>query len=239
MVTRQTSLHHRILRDIEDRILSGDWRPGHRIPSEHALAAEYGCSRMTINKAVTQLAKAGYVERRRRAGSFVRQPHVQSAVLEIHSIEAEVASLGLPYRYELVDRRCYAGDAVDRERLDLVDEDSLLEVTCRHLAGDEPFCLEQRLINLTAVPDAEKADFAIESPGAWLLKHVPWSVAEHTIAALGADATTARRLAVPEQAPCLAVERRTWNAEHVVTFVRLTYPGDRHSLVARFSPSHR
>ncbi|HET7413771.1 MAG TPA: GntR family transcriptional regulator, partial [Pararhizobium sp.] len=61
------SLHQRIMADIEEKILSGAWPPGHRIPFEHELTAEYGCSRMTVNKALTQLARAGLIARRRRA----------------------------------------------------------------------------------------------------------------------------------------------------------------------------
>ena len=233
------SLHQRILTEIERRILSGEWSPGHRIPPEHELANAYQCSRMTINKAVTQLAKAGYIERRRRAGSFVRQPHAQSAVLEIHDIRTEVAALHLPYRYDVVDRRRHRGDSVDRERLGLRGATQLIDVTGVHFAGPDPFCLEERLINLDAVPGAGDADFTQESPGAWLLRHVPWNVAEHTISAISAGAATARHLAIPEGAACLAVERRTWNADHVVTYVRLTYPGNRHQLVARFSPTEQ
>ncbi|TIP92587.1 MAG: GntR family transcriptional regulator, partial [Mesorhizobium sp.] len=96
------SLHQRILSDISERILSGAWAPGHRIPFEHELTAEYKCSRMTVNKALSQLAKAGLIERRRRTGSFVRRPQSQAAVLEIHDIRIEVEALGLPYRYECV-----------------------------------------------------------------------------------------------------------------------------------------
>ncbi|RUW22285.1 GntR family transcriptional regulator, partial [Mesorhizobium sp. M4B.F.Ca.ET.013.02.1.1] len=78
------SLHQRILSDISEKILSGAWAPGHRIPFEHELTTEYNCSRMTVNKALSQLAKAGLIERRRRSGSFVRQPQSQAAVLELH-----------------------------------------------------------------------------------------------------------------------------------------------------------
>ncbi|MBN9194540.1 MAG: acetate--CoA ligase family protein, partial [Microbacterium sp.] len=60
------------------------------------LAEQYGCSRMTVNKALTQLANAGLIERRRKAGSYVAQPRAQSAVLDIHDIRDEVQSLGLP-----------------------------------------------------------------------------------------------------------------------------------------------
>ena len=50
-------LHQRIRDDIEARIMSGDWPPGHRIPFEHELMAEYGCSRMTVNKVLSTLAR--------------------------------------------------------------------------------------------------------------------------------------------------------------------------------------
>jgi GntR family histidine utilization transcriptional repressor len=38
-------------------------------------------------------------------------------------------------------------------------------------------------------------------------------------------------------AACLKVIRRTWQAGSPVTHVVLTYPGDRHHLVARFNPA--
>ena len=47
------------------RILSGEWPPGHRIPFEHELTARYGCSRMTVSKALGELVEAGLIERRR------------------------------------------------------------------------------------------------------------------------------------------------------------------------------
>ena len=40
------SLHDRILSDIEQRIVSGEWPLGHRIPPEHELTDIYQCSRM-------------------------------------------------------------------------------------------------------------------------------------------------------------------------------------------------
>jgi GntR family histidine utilization transcriptional repressor len=232
------TLHQRILADIEERILSGAWRPGDRIPAEQELAARYSCSRMTVNKALTQLARAGYIERRRRAGTFVRQPQAQAAVLEVHTVASEVEALGLAYGYELIDRTVREPTAAERVRLELDGDGAVLAITSLHRAGGRPFCLEERAINLAAAPEAETADFAGESPGAWLLRQVPWRVAEHVIAAATASAETAERLAIPPGSACLVVERRTWNADRVVTDVRLTYPADRHRLVARFSPSH-
>src|SRR6476661_1055988 len=118
MDAQPTSLHQRILADITERIVSGEWPPGHRIPFEHELGAEYQCSRMTVNKAMTQLAKSGLIERRRRSGSFVRQPRSQAAILEIHDIKTEVQALGRPYRYEVISRDARRVTASDRQLFD-------------------------------------------------------------------------------------------------------------------------
>ena len=78
--------------------------------------------------------------------------------------------------------------------------------------------------------------FAALPPGTWLLRQVPWTDAEHVIRAVNADRALARNLAVAAGAACLVLERRTWQAGAFVTEARITYPGDRHHLVGRFSP---
>jgi GntR family transcriptional regulator, histidine utilization repressor len=231
------SLHQTILADIEDKILTGAWPPGHRIPFEHELTEHYGCSRMTVNKVLTQLAASGLLERRRKAGSFVRRPLSQSAVLEIADLPAEVQALGLPYRFAVVARHRRRSTTADREALGLAGPAAVLSLTCLHHAGERPFCLEERRINLDAVPEAAAEAFADVPPGTWLVRQVPWTAAEHRIAAEGASADVAGRLDLPAGTACLVVERRTWSAEQPITQVRLTYPGAAHALVARFTPS--
>ncbi|MGO1161892.1 histidine utilization repressor [Brucella pseudogrignonensis] len=231
------SLHQRILDDIETRIISGEWQPGHRIPFEHELTEYYNCSRMTVNKALTQLAKAGLIERKRRSGSFVSVPQSQAAILEIHDIRDEVAALGQPYRFELLKRNERLSGPADARHIDMPRHTPLVELVCRHYAGKRVFALEERIISLDAVPGAAETDFAEQSPGPWLVSCVPWSNAQHSIRAVVSTEENAATLGVPAGSPCLVVERQTWNADQPVTHVRFTYPGDSHALVAKFTPS--
>lgn len=231
------SLHERILTEIEQLILSGRWPPGYRIPSEHELTEQYACSRMTVNKVLTQLARAGLVERRRKAGTFVMRSQSRSAVLEIQDIRSEVAALGQPYRYEVLERKKRRSTRVDMALLGLNKANPVLQLVTLHFAAERPFCLEERLINLEAVPAAATQDFALEAPGPWLVHHVPWTSAEHRIRATGASSDVVSALQLELGTACLLIERRTWIGGSPVTFVRLTYPGDGHELVAKFSPS--
>ncbi len=238
MVTKADGLprYLEIRGDLEARIVSGEWAPGHRVPSEHELVAHYGCSRMTVNKALSALAEAGLIERRRRSGSFVAQPHSQESILEIQDIKAEIAASGRAYRYETLLKKTRSAERADAERLSVADGTPVLVFEAVHYADQLPFVLEDRLINLAHVPDAGEADFADEPPGTWLLSHIPWTQAEHRIRAAVLDERVAGLLAAQRGEAGLTVERRTWQAGTPITHVFLTYPGARHELVARFSP---
>ena len=233
----QRSLHQQILEDIENRIMSGEWTPGTRIPFENDLAEAYGCSRMTVNKALTQLARSGLIERRRKSGSFVAQPVSQAAILDIHDIRTEVGATGLSYGYRILSRVEREARSEDRRRLDLAARDKVLALNCLHMAGTKPFCLEDRLINLAAVPEAANEDFSTMAPGPWLIDQVPWSSAEHRIRAIAADERVAGLLALSPGEACLVIERKTSRNGEDITHVRLTYPGKTHELVASFTPN--
>jgi GntR family histidine utilization transcriptional repressor len=236
------TLHQRIRGDIEGRILSGEWPPGHRIPFEHELMAQYGCSRMTVNKVLSLLADAGMIERRRRAGSFVSRPHphIEQVALDIPDIPLEVAARGHAYGFRLVSRRHrrpHAGDAAEREFAG--DGTRVLALRSLHLADGRPLALEDRVINPQAVPEALAMDFSATAPGSWLLEHVPWTRAVHRISAIGVDAGQAALLEVAAGTPCLVIDRQTWRGEQPVTRVRQIFLGDAYDLVARFTPGNR
>lgn len=225
-----------IRRELETAILSGRWPPGHRVPSEHELVVRYGCSRMTVNKALSALAAAGLIVRRRRAGSFVATPEADESILEIRDMEAEARREGKAYRFEISGRAVRKATARDAARLGVAVGHPVLAMRIVHFTAERPLVMEERLINLGAVPAARTAAFADKPPGSWLLAQIPWTQARHRISAVNADAAAARTLGIAPGAACLLVERETWQANEPITHVLLTYPGDRHHLVARFSP---
>ncbi len=226
----------RIRRDIEKHILSGAWEPGHRIPFEHELMAEYGCARMTVSKVLAALAESGLIERRRRAGSFVRRPQNQSAVLDIPDIKAEVLGRSQRYGYALLTAERRMPTRTERSTFDLTISTSVLALRCLHLADETPYAVEDRLIVVDAVPEAARVDFSLQPPGTWLLQHVPWHVAEHLITAANPDLQRARLLAIGKTSACLVLTRRTWRSGTLLTAVRIWYAGTAQTLVARFTP---
>ncbi|MCM8731229.1 histidine utilization repressor [Hephaestia sp. GCM10023244] len=227
------SLDARIRADIEARIRSGAWPPGHRIPFEHELTETYGCSRATVSKALGALARAGFIERRRRAGSFVAHPPIHAAVLDVPDLRAVIEARGEAYRWALTEQRRHAGAEVP----EIGRVGPILAVTGLHQADSAPFGFERRWIAIHAAPETAAQDFTAIAPGSWLLAHVPWSDARHRISAVGADPDAAAALDLTAGEACLSLERWTWRRGALVTYVRQVFPGTRYDLVAEFKPS--
>ncbi|MCC2975913.1 UTRA domain-containing protein [Sphingomonas sp. PL-96] len=228
-------LHERIRSDFEGRILGGDLAPGDRLPIEQELMLQYDCSRMTVNKALSTLAAAGLIDRRKRAGTFVARPKVHSMVLDVPDLAAQVRDRGQDYAYRALTQVLRpAGEDADEELL--AGRGALMQVDGLHLADGAPLAIEFRLVSAAAVPEIVEADLGSVPPGTWLLQHVPWTEAETRISAVAALDDEARWLGVSAGAPCLCVERRTWRGSERITYVRQLFLADAYDMVARFGP---
>lgn len=65
--------------EIEKRIHEGIYVSSQKLPSEYDLAKEFGCSRLTIRKAIDDLISKNILVKRRGKGSYVMsQPKIQS-----------------------------------------------------------------------------------------------------------------------------------------------------------------
>lgn len=235
-IAKGATRHDHIVEDIRSLIVDGRWLPGSQLPVETELAERYGVSRMTMNKALGQLAREGFLVRRKKSGTQVAQPRAESAVVAIADIRDEVRRSGRAYRFHLIARRMRPGREEDALLLGAPGTGEVLWLQGLHLADDRPFCLETRLINPAVAEGAKDQDFTALAPGAWLLEAVPWSVASHRVRAVNATVTEAKILELAVGEACLEIVRRTQVAGEWVTGVRLLYPGSEHQLVANFGP---
>ena len=66
-------LHRQLFLVLHDEIARGALASGAALPTEQALCDQFGVSRITVRRALADLAEQGYIERRQGVGSFVRQ----------------------------------------------------------------------------------------------------------------------------------------------------------------------
>jgi GntR family histidine utilization transcriptional repressor len=232
-------LFKQINRAIAQPILSGQNLPGTRLPSEHAFMEIFNTSRMTVNRALQMLADDGLVFRHRRSGTFVASQVVEHSVMELKNIVDEVEASGASYDYQLLDLKVITTDSELAEKLQTPIGTKLVYILCRHFSDRKPILIEQRYINSKPVPRSLTEKFVDTPPGSWLLKNVPWSRAEHIISAVNANDTISKYLEITPGSACLSVDRTTWQGGIRITFVTLTYPGNKHRLVGNFAPGRQ
>ena len=210
------------------RIDRGIWKPGERIPNEVELAAELGCARSTVNRALRELAREGFLERRRRGGTSVPVAPVRRAVLDIPIIRQEVEGTGAEHGYRLLQRKRRRPSARIREMHGLDPEADMLHLRALHSADGRPFLHEDRWLLIASVPDVLDADFRSISANEWLVRNVPLVRGDIELGAVEASAVEAAALGTHPKAALFLVERATWNTRGLITSVRLAYaPGYR------------
>lgn len=66
-------LHRQLYLVLHDEIARGALGPGDALPTEQSLCEQFGVSRITVRRALADLAEAGLIERRHGVGSFVTE----------------------------------------------------------------------------------------------------------------------------------------------------------------------
>jgi GntR family transcriptional regulator len=80
---------------LRDRILSGALAFGVKLPTEHELAQRYGVSRVTVRRALGELARERLIERRRSAGTRVTyRPGPAPITADMSGVLANLADMG-------------------------------------------------------------------------------------------------------------------------------------------------
>ena len=221
-----------IKRSIAGGIAAGEWQVGDILPSEHALCRRFSVSRMTVNRAMRDLAQEHLIRRVPGKGSFVAERVAHSGLVHIRSIADEIrARQGVHRATVLILERVQAPTFI-AEALESVQA---LHSVILHFENELPLQLEDRYVSPAAAPGYLDQDFTRITPNAYLTQIAPLTEVEHVVQALAATREIASRLALAEGSPCLVVRRQTWSCGRPVSSSTLTHPGSRFRLSGRFS----
>ncbi|GAC88796.1 GntR family transcriptional regulator [Gluconobacter thailandicus NBRC 3257] len=99
-----------IVTQIAERIRTGDWPEGMRLPSIRRLSADSGVSPLTVSNAYNRLVADGLLEARRASGYFVTRQEDSGRMLPQRTVATSVDSLWLLQRaYESAPNHIQAG----------------------------------------------------------------------------------------------------------------------------------
>jgi GntR family transcriptional regulator len=182
------------------------------LPSEAALGAELGVSRVTVRRALEVLRNEGLVHSRRGAGWFVAVDPIRQPLGRITTLEAALEAAGAEPSRRVLEFAFEPAPTEVAKILGLAADAETLRVTRLNLADDEPFALvtvwvPAELGEHLSRADVEQSTFTDLLP----LHGVEPGRITQTITAVAAEGLEASRLGVPAGSPLLACQRVTYD----------------------------
>ena len=236
------ALYRRAKDFVLDQLRAGVWKPGDLIYSENQLVQELGISRMTVNRALRELTEEGLLVRISGVGTFVAESKPQSNLLRITNIADEILARGHSYGCRVLHLGRESASMSVASALGLPTGSSVFHLVCAHSEEDVPVQLEDRYVNPELVPEFLKQKFGEHlQPAKYLLQVIKPDEMEHIVEACHPSAEESKHLQIDATEPCLALIRRTWSQNNIVTFVRLVHPSSRYRLGSRLpmNAAHR
>lgn len=134
-------VYYQLKNHLLQRIASGEFTPGAQLPSETALAAEYGVSRQAVRRALGELGAQGIVSARKGIGSFVNGQKVSKPLPILTSYTAQMATQSSDSEVRVISRRVEKADALVAQALSLAEEAPVLRIERLGLMASEPVTL--------------------------------------------------------------------------------------------------
>ena len=234
MATHAIPAYEQVKAFIRVHISDGRWKPGDPVPSEAVLAAQFSVSRMTVNRALRELAAEGLVTRVQGSGTRVAELHRISSRLTIRDIHEEVVERGHVHTTRVLKAEADKASADVAKSFGLRTGARVFHTLLVHLENGVPIQYEDRYVNPAAAPQFLETDFTQTTPTHHLLKHAPLTEASYSIEACLPTVQEARQLGIKRGDPCLVMMRRTVSGAHVASVARLIYPGTRYSFAGQF-----
>jgi GntR family transcriptional regulator len=222
--------YQRVREALADEIERGRRPPGSRLPPERALAEHFGVSRVTLRRALDELAREGVVARS-GTGWVVASAAIGEPPNELMSFSEMAASRGLTPGGRVLDRHVRPATIDEADALGLAPGAPLFELERLRSMEDVPILIDRTRIPLSLAPGLDE----IELEGASLYEVLERRFgmrparARFTIEAIAADERRAELLGLEAGRPLLRCHQQTEDdTGRQIELCEMVYRGDRY-----------
>ncbi len=225
-------LYHQLKVLLKEKIESGAWKPGKRIPSEKELASIYSTSMTTVRQAVALLTNEGLLVKKQGKGTYVATTKIQKGPILLTSFTEEMRSKGFRVKSKVLRfGKIEPNDAV-RRILNLSENKEVFLIQRLRYANDEPMGLQSSYIVSDIAEGLENED--LSGSLYRILEHKYGVVivrADENYSAILLDKNTEKLLGLPHPAVGFSVKRIAYSIqnrpiEYTESFMR----ADRYSI---------
>ena len=231
----------RIAHEIAEAIGRGTYAPGERLPSEHALAQQFGVNRHTIRRSIATLGQLGLVRSTQGSGTYVEEFAVDLVLGKRTRNRQSLAQAGVKGGMKVLASTCEAAVGGVAQALRLPTGSQVLHLVVLGDGGGQPLHVSDRYFPL---PRFAGLDLHLQETGSITEAFARLGVADYT----RQQSRISARLPTPEVAehlrqattrPTLLVTSVNQDTEGCpIEFARTWFAGDRVTLTVDHEHGH-
>lgn len=223
----------RIATELAEAIARGVYPPGERLPSEHALAEQFGVNRHTIRRSLASLSSQGLLRVTQGSGTYVEEFAVDLVLARRTRHHQNMALAGLRGGLRVLDARTVRASAAQARALQVPVRSTLLRMQVLGEAEQQPLHVGERFFPL---PRFARLEAVVRETGSITAAFAAHGVDDYTrhesrITAQMPEAEVAAQLRQSVARPVLLVESVNVDTEaQPIEFARTWFAGDRITL---------
>lgn len=233
--------HLFIQQDLLKKIQSGVYAEGQLIPKESELTAIYQVSRPTVRQAIQFLVNDGYLERRKRRGTIVKQQKINQEFTHIiESYDSEMNRKGLHPTTKVLTFKLDKATNDIANHLGINEFDAIYKLVRLRYAENKPIVLVTTYLPVKLLPNFLDNDFKQEKLYSVLEKmSFPILQIRRKLDVLKADETTSDLLDIEEGDPIFYFHSIGYSYDRTpVEYSISKYRGDINSFVFELNHSN-
>lgn len=218
-------LYHRIYTVLRQQIMEGTWTNGVSLPNEHELAARFQVARITIRRALQELAREGLLERQHGRGTFARLDAVPPLRQNLGGLIENLLIMGQETSVKVLDFAYVLAPGEVATALEIPPQSMVQKSVRVRSHHGRPFSYLTTWVPEEIGRRYKRADLA-RKPLLTLLEAAGCQVshAEQVISARLAEPAAASALAVPVGSALLYVRRQVRDQNgRVVEYIQALY----------------
>lgn len=224
--------YHQLHAHIAQAIRDGRLPEGTQLPPERDLAELAEVSRVTVRRAVAQLAADGLIDQRRGAGSFVRpgRPRLEQSLSVLMSFTELMRARGMTSSSQILATGLHPPTPDEAVALGTASGTPVARIRRLRFADGAPMAIERSSLPQDILPDPSRVTTSLYS----VLREAGTapSRAVQRVTAINLAPSEAELLAMPEGAAVLQIDRTAYlDSGRPVEFTRGVYRSDLYDFV--------
>jgi GntR family transcriptional regulator len=229
--------HVWVRRQLHDLVAS-TLRPGDALLGERQLEEQFGVSRITVRRAISDLVQDGALVRIKGKGTFVSHGLVRST-LHLASFNEDMRAAGFEPSTRVINAAAAEPHAAAAEHLGLAPGQEAFQVRRLRLANGAPVSVDESWLPPLLLPNLLSEDLTGSLYRVLAASGHPVQHVEQTVEAAAAPEETAALLEIEPGAPVLLFRRRSFTGQDdpgtPIEYSISTYRSDRYQVSMRLA----